>query len=135
MPANTTIAIKDGAATPITHNFNPSSIDANGVALYKERVSGIPIGQPQLSLSVRAPAGNSVTYKVVGKLTMPKVVQTTDTTGKAVTSVDYSVLGTFEIVVPQKADKIDRTNIRALLSNALQHATVVSMIDDLEGVW
>lgn len=135
MPQNTTISILDGAATPVTHVFNPQSIDANGVALYKERVSGVPIGQPQLSLGVRAPAGNSTTYKVSGRLTMPKAVTTTDSTGKTVTSVDYSVLATFEIVLPVKADKIDRTNARVLLSNALKNATVVSMVDDLEGVW
>lgn len=135
MPQNTTIAIQDGAATPVTHTFNPQSIDSNGVATYKERVSGVPIGQPQLSLSVRAPAGNSTTYKVTGRLTMPQVVETTDSAGKTVKSVDYAPLGTFEFVLPVKADKIDRTNIRVLLSNALKNATVVSMIDDLEGVW
>lgn len=135
MPQNTTIAIQDGAATPVTHTFNPQSIDSNGVAVYKERVSGVPIGQPQLSLSVRAPAGNSATYKVSGRLTMPKVVTTTDSSGKTVTSVDYAPLGTFDFVLPVKADKIDRTNMRVLLSNALKNAVVISMIDDLEGVW
>jgi len=135
MPQNTTIAIQDGAATPVTHTFNPQSIDANGVASYKERTSGVPIGQPQLTLGVRAPTGNGATYKVTGRLTMPKVVTTTDSSGKAVTSVDYAPLGTFEFVLPVKADKIDRTNFRVLLSNALKNPVVVSMIDDLESVW
>lgn len=134
MPQNTTIAIQDGAATPVTHTFNPSSIDAN-VGTWKERVNGVPIGQPVLTLSLRAPAGNSVTYKVQGRLTVPKVVTTTDTSGKTVTSVDYAPLASFEFVLPEKADKLDRTNIRVLVSNLLKNATVVSMIDDLEGVW
>lgn len=134
MPANTSIAIADGASTPVTHNFLPTRVEGS-LATWQERVSGIPIGYPNLSWSIREPSSQSPTYKLVGKLTQPKVVVTTDTTGKSVTSVDYTNLATVEFVLSQKCGKQERTDIRTLLSNALKNATIVSIIDDLEGVW
>jgi len=82
MPANAAIAIQDGASTPVTHTFSPTKIDANGIATFEERVSGVPIGYPTITWSVRAPTKGSSTYKVTGKLTQPKVVDVTDSSGK-----------------------------------------------------
>lgn len=134
MPANTSIAIADGASTPVTHTYLPTKVEGS-LASWQERVSGVPIGYPTLSWSWREPSSQSPTYKLVGKLTQPKVVTTTDTTGKTVTSVDYTNLGTVELVLSAKSSKQERTDIRTLMSNALKNATVVSIIDDLEGVW
>lgn len=135
MPQNQPIVIKDGETTPVNHTFAPSKIDANNVATFQERVSGVPVGYPTLTWSLRAPTAQSKTYKLVGKITQPKVIVTTDTSGKAVTSVDYTNIGTLELVFSEKSTKQERTNLRALLSNSLTVAALVTAVDDLESFW
>lgn len=135
MPALAPIVLKDGASTPVDHTFTPSKIDASGVASLQERVSGIPVGYPTLTASVRGPTPQSSNYKVVLKLTEPKVVTTTDSSGKAVTSVDYTNIGTIELVISNRSLKQERKDLRILLSNALKDPAFVSIIDDLENFY
>lgn len=135
MPQNTAIAIKDGAATPVTHTYSPTSILA-GLAQWNERVSGGSlIGQPTITWSVRAPTKQSPTYKMTGKLSVPKVVTVTDTTGKTVTSVDYTNLISFDIVVSDRSSEQERKDLRVLASNLLLDPTIVAAVDKVEGVW
>ena len=134
MPQNTAIAIADGASTPVVHTYSPTSIDA-GLAKWNERASGVLIGQPTITWSTRAPTKASPTYKMTGKLTIPKVVVTTDSTGKTVSSVDYTNLASFDIVVSDRSSKQERTDLRVLLSNLLKNAVIVSAVDDAEGIW
>ncbi len=135
MPQNTAITIKDGKATPKDHTFSPTKIDANNIASFQERVSGVPVGYPTITWSVRAPTNNSPAYKVSGKITQPKVIVTTDATGKTVSSVDYSNLGTVELIVSERSTKEERTDLRVLVSNLLQNAAIISSVDDLESFW
>jgi len=135
MPQNTTLAIADGASTPVVHTFYPSRIDTNNVAAFQERISGVPVGFPTITWSLRAPTSNSPAYKLSGKLTQPKVITTTDTSGKTVTSVDYSNLGTIELIVSERSTKQERTDLRVLLSNLLKATPIVSSVDDLESFW
>lgn len=135
MPQNAPIVIKDGAATPADHTFAPINVDGN-VASYKERAGTTAIGWPQLSVSLREPAKGGVgTYKVQVKLTQPKVLTTTDSTGKQVTSVDYTNLAVVDLVISASSTKQERVDIRTLLMNALKSATVISVVDDLEFIW
>lgn len=135
MPQNTTITIKDGEATPLDHVFNPTKIDSNGVATFVERVSGVPVGMPTITWSVRAPTKASPTYKVTGKLVMPKVVTVTGSDGKSITSVDYENLANLSFVLSERSSKQERKNIRVLISNALVNASIVPSVDDLESFW
>lgn len=57
-------AINDGQATPVAHTFSPVSIDAAGIAKWVDRVGGISIGFPTVTLSVREPSKSSRAYKV-----------------------------------------------------------------------
>lgn len=135
MPQNTTITIKDGAATPLDHVFNPSKIDSNGVATFQERVNGVPVGMPTITWSVRAPTKGSPTYKVQGKLVMPKVVTVTGSDGKSVTSVDYENLANVSFVLSERSTKQERKDARVLISNALVNASIIPTVDDLESFW
>jgi hypothetical protein len=135
MPANAAIAIQDGAATPVTHTFSPTKIDANGIASFQERVSGVPIGYPTITWSVRAPTKGSSSYKITGKLTQPKVIDVTDTSGKSVKTVDYVNLATVDLVVSEKSTKQERKDLRVLMANALNTALLSTSADDLESFW
>lgn len=135
MPQLTTIVLKDGAATPVSHTFSPTGINASGVAQLDERVSGVPIGYPQITWSQRAPSSGSATYKLTGKLTQPKVVTVTDSTGAVSTVVDHSNLGTIELVVSSKSTKQERTDLRVLVSNLLLDPSIIACVDNLEQLY
>jgi hypothetical protein len=135
MPSNTSITIKDGASTPVDHVFSPTRIDANNIATFQERVSGVPIGYPTITWSLRAPTKGSSTYKVTGKLTQPKVIDVTDTSGKTVKTVDYVNLATVDFVFSEKSTKQERKDLRVLMSNLLINATMAASADDLESFW
>jgi phosphoribosylformylglycinamidine (FGAM) synthase PurS component len=135
MPSNTSITIKDGASTPVDHVFSPTRIDANNIATFQERVSGVPIGYPTITWSLRAPTKGSSTYKVTGKLTQPKVIDVTDTSGKTVKTVDYVNLATVDFVFSEKSTKQERKDLRTLMSNLLINAVMAASADDLESFW
>lgn len=135
MPANAQITVKDGAATPVDHTFAPTRIDANNIATFQERTSGIPVGYPTITWQLRAPNAGGQTYKLSGKLTVPKVINTTDSSGKAVTSVDYTNLATVEMVVSQRSSFQERKDLRVMLSNMLVNAAISASADNLESFW
>ncbi len=136
MPQNSSLTIKDGAATPVDHVFLPSKIDANNIAFFNERAAnGIPVGQPTITWQVRAPSNGSVTYKLSGKLTVPKAITTTDTSGKTVTSVDYINLANVELVVSTRSTQQERKDLRVMLSNLLVNTAIAGSSDNLESFW
>jgi hypothetical protein len=135
MPSNAALTIKDGAATPADHTFMPTRIDANNIASFQERTSGVPVGYPTITWQLRAPNAGGQTYKLSGKLTVPKVINTTDSSGKAVTSVDYTNLATVEMVVSQRSTLQERKDLRVMLSNLLVNAAIATSSDSLESFW
>jgi len=135
MPAFAPIAILDGASTPVSHTYAPVRIDANGVALLQERVGGVPVGYPTMTWSVRPPTSQGSTYKVTCKLVIPKVVTTTDSTGKTVTSVDYSNQVETIYTVSQRSTQQERKDIRVLNDNLQNHAVAQAIVEYLESIY
>lgn len=134
MPSNAPIAIADGASTPVTHTFSPRGIDGR-VASFQEVISGVPIGYPKITVSSREPVNGGSVYKVTYKLQVPKVITTTDASGKTVTSVNYTNSGEITLLVAQASEKQERKNLRVLLANLLLSASTASVVDDLEFFW
>lgn len=137
MPANAQFTINDGATTPVAHVFSPTSIDAQGVALWNERNGTVLIGQNQVTYSVRAQGANGAgpTSKITIKLKKPKVVIATGSNGVQNTLVDYTDLATVEFVVSNKGTQQERKDLRVLVANLLQHATFVAAIESPEAFW
>ncbi len=135
MPQNTTITIKDGAATPKDHVFNPSKIDASNIATFNERVGGVPVGMPTITWSVRAPSKGAPAYKVTGKLVLPKVVTSTGSDGKTITSVDYENLANVSFAVSERSTRQERVDLRVMTSNMLVQSALATTVDDLESFW
>lgn len=134
MPQNTSITILDGAATPVSQVFSPSAISA-ALAEWKNRAQSSLIGQPTITSGLRVPNRNAPTYKTTIKLTLPKVITTTDTTGKTVTSVDYTNVVSIDLVCSERSTEQERKDLRVQASNLLKDAIIVAMVDKAEGVW
>lgn len=125
MPQLNNIVLNDGSATPVARTFSPVTTDGTA-AILKERV-GVPVGYSQLGVSVRPPVKGSEVYKTRLTLAVPHVV-TID--GKAL--VDYTDTITIDILSNERSTAQDRKNARVLAINALSHATIVQVVENLE---
>jgi len=129
MSAIANIVINDGQATPVSHTFAPVTIDAQGVAKWADRSGGISVGFPGLSYSLKSPSGNSKSYKMTAKVTLPVLEQTSPSTSTGIQpapTVAYNLIANVELVLPERSTLQDRKNLLAYLRNYLANATVIT---------
>ena len=132
------IVINDGQATPVAHTFNPVNIDAAGVARWADRVNGIAVGFPLLSLSLRSPTQGSRSYKMTLKIAVPTLEVTAPQSGSGFVPAPtkaYDVLATVDIVMPERSTKLERQNVLAFLKNGLANAIVTNAVENFETVY
>jgi hypothetical protein len=104
-----------------------------------DRVGGIAVGYPILSISLRAPlAKGARVYKCTVKLLSPTLEVTSPSTGTGIQPAptkgyDCTFIGDF--LLPERATKANRADIIAYARNALAHATVKTVIEELENVY
>jgi len=146
MPATAALTINDGLATPVAHTFSPNGKDHNGVNYYYDRVGGIGIGFPRVSLDLRTPtiAGpkgvSSVdrVYRVKARIVVPVLETTSAATGTGIVPAPtkaYDVTANIEFVIPERAALSDREDILAYATNLLSDSVMASMVENLEGIW
>jgi len=134
MATQATITINDGESTPVAHDFDPAGV-LDGVAVYEDRVGGIPVGYPKLTLSVRRPTKGSRAYKVTLKITNPTLEQASSGgTFVPPPTLAFNDLAVVEFMFPERGVPQGRANMLAYVVNALQDAAVVSAVEDLEPV-
>jgi len=121
MTAIAALTINNGAATPVAKTFNPVS-NRDGIARWAERSSGISLGFPTLSFSLREPKPGSRSYKLVAKVVLPVL----DLTIPSSPTKAYDCLATVEMVMPEKSTLADRNDLLAYVKNYLANATVVT---------
>lgn len=126
MPAIGTITVNDGATTPIQHAFSPQTTDGRS-ALLLNRVAAIPRGYEKLETDVRLAQSATGANKVSMKLTLP-VVQVVNGVNTVVRQSQVEV--TFYL--SQDATAQERKDARVLMANLLAHASVVTMIENVE---
>lgn len=132
MAAIATITINDGQGTPVAHDFDPVGIE-NGIAKYEDRVDGITVGYPTLTLSVRRPTKGRTSNKVMIKITQPTLEQASSGgTFVPPPTKAYDCLFVGEFVFPHRSTLLERQNVYAYAKNGLAHATVESAVEDLE---
>lgn len=138
MPAIAAISLNDAQATPVAHSFAPVNIDAVGVAKLADRSSGIALGFPVLSLSLRNPSASNRNYKLTARIVVPTLEVTSPSTSTGIQPAPtkaYDVLANLEFVMPERATLLERKNIQAYVKNLLNHVTLTSMIENLETIY
>lgn len=139
MSAIANIVINDGQATPASHTFAPVTIDAQGVAKWADRSGGISVGFPALSYSLKSPSGNSKSYKMTAKVTLPVLEQTSPSTSTGIQpapTVAYNLIANVELVLPERSTLQDRKNLLAYMRNYLANATVITAgVENYETVY
>lgn len=125
------LSIADGAATPVTHAFNPETdspptwVDSDAAKAYKHL-------QYSLIISRKKAQSSSGVNRVKVSLTLP-----VGGDGVTVPASEVARYGnaTIEFLMPAKGTKQERKDLRVLLMNALANAQVVDTIDELNSAW
>lgn len=129
--ANITLA--DGQATPVNKTFTAKRADSS-IAIWKDQSSGIAIGFPVITLSVRESAS---AFRVESRITKPvlEVISGSDGGYTPSPKVAYTMLAKQEFVLPTRSVPQDRKDIRAFARNFLADAVAVNAIENLEAPW
>ncbi len=134
MPAIGNVVINDGQSTPAAHTFAPQNIDANGVASWKDRSSGVPTAFGGLDLSLREPTTSARVYRVQGDVIIPTVADGSNPSVPAGT-VLYTTRAQFQFFIPESSTLQERKNIIAYTRNFLADASVTAVVQNLENVY
>lgn len=142
MPVLAPVVINDGAATPVAHTFTPSNPDQNGTNYWYDRSGGIALGFPEISQNLREPAPNGRVsssdrvHRAKIKATLPIMEVTSPTTGTGIQPAPtkaYELVFNGEFILPERSTLQNRKDILAYAKNLMAHATVSSLVLDLEG--
>lgn len=137
MAAIAPIVLPDGLSTPVNHTFSPVNI-IDDVARWADRSSGISVGFPTLTHSLRSPTKGSRAYKLATKVVLPVLEVTSPSTGTGIQPAPtkaYDLIATIEIIMPERSTKQQRQDILAYSKNLLSHAVVKAAVEDCESVY
>jgi len=138
MGAQANIVISDGQATPVSHTFYANGVRpaAGGgtIAVYKDRVTGIPVGYATITLTQRESA---MKFDVIKRVMVPTLETISGSDGGYTPrpKVAYTCMSTEQFVLPGRSTTQERKNLRAFSLNLLSNSAMVSAVDDLEPVW
>lgn len=130
MAAIATLSLNDGAASPAAHTFTPIGVK-NAIAKWQDKASGISLGFPTITLSLREPTKVSRVNKVTAKVVFPVVDATIPTAVKKA----YECIINVDVVLPESATALDRAHVLAYAKNFMANATFTDMVKDLTNVW
>jgi hypothetical protein len=137
MPAFGNVVINDGQGTPAAHTFAPVAIEGT-VANYADRAGGIPVGYGLLSIGLRNPPNGNGVYKAAVKVLIPTLEQSSPSTSTGIQpapTVAYTTAIHMDFLLPARSSLQERKNILAYAKNALAHATVSAVVENLENVY
>lgn len=135
MSAVATIAIQDGAATPVTHSFFP--IQAGKLAIWRENLSSLPLiaqGMISLQLVLDAKGGMNKVYKV---LELPAQETQTGANSQGYTAaakIAYTHKAKTEYFLPSRGTSAQRKDLRVLNMDLDTDPQVIDAIDNLTTV-
>jgi len=137
MPTFTTVSLNDGLATPVAHAFAPQEQIA-GVSVFKDRVSGVSVGYPTLSLSIARPSKTSRLTKVRAKIVVPVLEATVASTASGLIpgpTKAYDCAVDINFLLPERCTTQDRTDLLAYAQNLLAHAIMTSLVVSNESIY
>lgn len=120
------IVINDGQSTPVAHTLTVSKTSDSQAVYYGPGLT--LIGREQLVITRREP-----TATVAGKVNF-KLTQPIEKTVNGVTTVDFQDLASLDFVMAPRSEKQHRKNLRVLMKNLLDNATVAQVVDDMVGL-
>jgi hypothetical protein len=102
------------ATVGIDSTLNPEGINPQGIASWVDRVGGIAIGYPRLTLSIRPPSKAARVYKVTAKLVLPTLEQTSPSTMTGIQPAPtkaYDCTCIMEFFLPERSTLLERQKL------------------------
>lgn len=139
MTAIAAISLLDGVTpTPVSHTFAPVNIDQVGVARWADRSTGISVGFPSLTFSIKSPTKASPSYKVSAKVVLPVLEQTSPSTSTGIQpapTLAYNLLATVDVVLPERSTLAQRNDLLAYLKNYMANGVITQAVQNFESVY
>lgn len=126
MSAFANLVLVNNAAANVT--FVPSSIDASGVATWREQVSVFDAAR-RVTMSVSLPKNGGTVARVKQKVVIP-IMDSVDTSKKiaeAYVNVEY--------VFPKQASDTVRLDARKFVDTLILHAVSTAAVQSLESIY
>lgn len=126
-----TLTLTDAAGTPVNRSF-PAVQSSPDLTIWKDFSTngGYPVGAGVASLSVKENASGTV--RVSGKLVLPTmetISGDTDLGYAPVPNKAFEVLGSFDLVFPNRSSLQNRKDLKAMFIDFLSDAVVTSAVE------
>lgn len=134
MAAIGNIVINDGQGTPVAHTFSPSTVTSEVVS-YHDRIGGIVLGYPELTLGQKMPSNGVGSIKQTLRVTVPTLETVTGSTGEGFTpkpTLAYKERAFVEVYHDPRSSLQERKNLNAYLKNALGNANWTTLVESFE---
>lgn len=123
------ITLADGLATPVNHTFKAKTCSGR-VAVWEDRVSGIPVGFNKLSVETK---DNDIVRRVRFSIAVPTLEAVAGANDRGFTpaaTVAYVHRFNGEFLLPQRGVALNRKDMLAYVKNALSNAVLAAIITD-----
>jgi len=142
MAARANIVINDGVAVPVAHTFNPNSGDGNvpgsSVIGYEDRVGGIQVGFPIITITTRKPTKQNKNHKVTFGVKVPKLETVSNSTVSGIApapTIAYDCVFTGSFTLPERSEIAVRKDLLAYVKNLFANAVTTAAVETLESPW
>lgn len=136
MTAFAALTLADGLA--VAHTFSPAAQSSDGVALWEDRLGGIPVGFPRITHSLRRPSAKNRNYKLTIKVFAPVLEITSPSTGTGIQpapTVAYELSSHTDIIIPERSTLAQRKDLIAYHKNLFANAVITASVENFEAVW
>jgi len=138
MAAQGNLVLADGQTVPVNKTFSPNGVLPDGkggsLATWMDKSSGMAIGFPTLTLSVRMSATKTDVRK---RISLPTLETISGSDGGYTPSpkVAYTVFSDEHFVLPARCVLQNRKDIRAFSKNWNTDASMQNAVENLEPIW
>lgn len=133
MAAQSNLVLADGQATPVNKTFSANGTTGT-LAKYADKSTGIAIGFPTITLSVRESAAKTEVEKRIILPTL-EVISGSDGGYTPSPKVAYNVFSKEQFVLPARCTQQNRKDILAFSKNMNAASVMQQAVHDLESVW
>lgn len=121
MTAMADIVLKNGAATPVDKTFKAKSV-VGSLARWENRDAGVPIGYIRLALETKDSASTRRVKVNVSRPTLEAVSGANPSGYVPAPNVAYTMQGSAEFTLSNRASDAEKADLLAFLYNALANA-------------
>lgn len=132
MGAIARITVKDGSATPVDVNYDPTTPSGN-IITFQDRATGIIVGMPDLVIDQRPGNQKNGAQRTAVRTLRPTLEQTSPSTSTGIQpapTLAYSHFVKTEMVSPIRGTRAERVDALARHINLLNHALVKAILTD-----